>query len=565
MSLFVLLYIAISPLLARRYSEKGRYYAWLIIVVGLIVPVRPQWGNNIIRVYIPNKVALPSVQVVGGTPIDFPVIFQLPTENITPIIATPTEYTSQVFALPNVDWWQIFFLIWIVGLVTFSVYHAIKHYRFMQMVNRWSEKITDSQIFVLLQDLKSEMKISKHMDIYKCESITSPMMIGFVNPRILLPNTDFANNELRFILKHELVHYKRKDLYYKCLVLIATAIHWFNPIVYLMAKAISVQCELSCDVETVKNADTDTRQLYSKAIINVVQRKSNIKTALSTNFYGGKKGMKKRIYTIMDSSRKKAGIAIFCAVLVTTIGASFVFTANGSTPEIAFTQEANILEVGIPYVGEAHRVWPIVHALPLPAEDWVARFISIGEDLDSGFAPYTLSVFYEPMNLNADMTVRPEQTNIFFENANLLFELIGNLEEVIFTVRLTPSNGYLDKDYFDYRIAIQKPRPIERSMELIIREPNEMFLDSILPRDVTEMFLDYKEWGIEFIDGWVTTTEDGGIEWTRATDYLYRGQQISIFSDNGIGLWFDRNEGNISVYVNRDENGYIIGLDVEGF
>ena len=58
------------------------------------------------------------------------------------------------------------------------------------------------------------------------------MMTGFVKPRILLPDADFTTDELRLILKHELVHYKRRDLWYKGLVLAANAIHWFNPAVY---------------------------------------------------------------------------------------------------------------------------------------------------------------------------------------------------------------------------------------------------------------------------------------------------------------------------------------------
>jgi len=156
------------------------------------------------------------------------------------------------------------------------------------------------------------------------------MMIGFVNPQILLPKADFTQDELRFILKHELIHYKRKDLYYKCFVLIATAIHCFNPIVYLMAQAIDVVCETSCDAEVVRSTDADMRQHYSETIIGVVKYQSKLKTALSTNFYGGKKGMKNRILSIMDTGKKKAGIAIVCCTLILTMGTGMAFAANAT-------------------------------------------------------------------------------------------------------------------------------------------------------------------------------------------------------------------------------------------
>ena len=75
-------------------------------------------------------------------------------------------------------------------------------------------------------------------------------------------------------------------------MLIATAFHWFNPIVYLIAKAIDIQCELSCDEKVVRGTNADIRVYYSETIIGVVRQQYKRKTALSTNFYGGKKGMK---------------------------------------------------------------------------------------------------------------------------------------------------------------------------------------------------------------------------------------------------------------------------------
>lgn len=320
MSALALFYMAITPLLAKRYSVKGRYYAWLIIVIGLIVPFRPQFSNAIVKVDMPSNTAVPIIQIGNGIPVTVPV-----------------ENTALPSALSNISWWQVVAAVWLAGMILFLGYHAIKHYRFLKLAARWSGNITDEQTLTLFQNLKTEMGLSKNIGLQFCDSIGSPMMIGFSSPRILFPKAYFTKDELRFILKHELVHYKRKDLWYKCLVLIATAIHWFNPIVYLMAKAIDVQCELSCDDEIVRSTDGNIRQQYSETIIGVVKYQSKLKTALSTNFYGGKKGMKKRIFSIMDTSKKKAGFAIVFGALIITMGTGFAFAANAETqgqPEI---------------------------------------------------------------------------------------------------------------------------------------------------------------------------------------------------------------------------------------
>ncbi|WP_052292931.1 M56 family metallopeptidase [Desulfofarcimen acetoxidans] len=146
----------------------------------------------------------------------------------------------------------------------------------------------------------------------------------------LLPPVKIADDELSLILKHELIHLKRYDLWYKALFLTATVLHWFNQVVYLMAKSAAVQCEISCDALVLQGADFQQRKQYGETIIGVVRNGAKLRTALSTNFYGGKKGMKTRISSIMDTKRKKAGVAVFCVVLVGIImsGATLAAAAN---------------------------------------------------------------------------------------------------------------------------------------------------------------------------------------------------------------------------------------------
>ena len=326
MSALALVYMAITPLLAKRYSVKGRYYTWLVVAMGLIIPYRPQWGNVILRVGVPVGAAAPFDQIVhaigggwiGNTP---PAMLPLPAEGA----ALPP-------VLPGIPWWQAAAMVWFAGMAAFLAYYVIKHCRFAKMAGRWSEKVTDEQPLALLRSLKAEMGISRPVSLYQCSSIGSPMMIGIFSPRILLPDAGLAQDELRFVLRHELIHYARKDLIYKCLVLAAAAIHWFNPIVYLMAREIEIQCELSCDAETVRRSDAGVRQQYSETIIGMVKYRARLKTAISTNFCGGNRGMKKRILSIMDMGRKRTGIAIFCVMLMVTMGTGFASCSENDNP-----------------------------------------------------------------------------------------------------------------------------------------------------------------------------------------------------------------------------------------
>lgn len=308
-------YMAAAPLLAKRYSARSLYYAWLIMIIGLIIPFRPRFDNPFVKV-IPTDAAAPIIQVGNGAP-------------FVPSVANPLPPAAP--ALISWTWWQIAVAVWLVGAVAFLIYHMVKHYRFVKITGRWSERVTDEKTATLFHSVMAEMGITKEIRLYRCASVGTPLLLGFIQPRILLPDIAFAHEDLRFILTHELIHYQRKDLWYKSLVLLATAIHWFNPLLYLIARAINIQCEISCDSAVVNRTDAGARQQYSEAIIGVVRYQSKMKTALSTNFYGGMKGMKKRIYSIMDTRNKKAGAAILCCVLMLTLGTGAAFAANAET------------------------------------------------------------------------------------------------------------------------------------------------------------------------------------------------------------------------------------------
>ena len=326
MSVLAMLYMALTPCLAKSYSEKGRYYAWMIIVIGLIIPFRPRWASAIFTVDVGTADASSdfvntAMQTWSGSITTIPTF--VADANTTPIAATF-----------NITLWHGITAAWLIGMAAFVAYQFIRHYRFVKTARRWRESVTDEQTLSVFHELKMEMGIKRHIGLHISPCAGSPMMIGFIKPQILLPTNELAEDELRFILKHELVHYKRNDLLYKSLVLIATAIHWFNPAVYLMARVVNILCETSCDAEVVRNANQDTRLEYSETIIGVVKYRSKAKlsTAFSTNFYGGKKGMKNRISSIMDMSKKRAGAFILCSVLMLTLGTGAVVTANANSP-----------------------------------------------------------------------------------------------------------------------------------------------------------------------------------------------------------------------------------------
>lgn len=99
-----------------------------------------------------------------------------------------------------------------------------------------------------------------------------------------MPDGEYSAEELHFILKHELVHLKRGDVCLKLLLTTANAIHWFNPLIWLMRKEATVDMELSCDERVTQGADYAQRKAYTETLLSTLHKQCTKRTVLSTQF-----------------------------------------------------------------------------------------------------------------------------------------------------------------------------------------------------------------------------------------------------------------------------------------
>lgn len=187
--------------------------------------------------------------------------------------------------------------------------------------------INDDNIKEIFYRLTHEMNIKNDIKLKLCKYISTPLGIGIIKPYILLPKITYNNHEIEWILRHELMHYKKYDLVYKSLLMITVSIHWFNPFVYIMRKYINYECELSCDESILKNFNIKEKKFYANILINSIQinkndvLKSNLSTGLQLN--NNKTILKRRLITMLNSKTKKRGL-ITLAIATVIVSSSFL-------------------------------------------------------------------------------------------------------------------------------------------------------------------------------------------------------------------------------------------------
>ena len=235
--------------------------------------------------------------------------------------------------------------IYLAGLIIFITYNIIIYFLFKKEILFSSVEIKEQFIITLFMNIKKEVKVDKEVLIYFNKSISSPMIIGLIKPILLLNNTEYEKHHLEMILRHEMIHIKRKDIWYKSLLLLARAIHWFNPLVHLMAKEACRDLELSCDEEVIKLGDNEFKIQYSEAIIAAIHCSKKINPIFSTSFDGGKSMIKKRISNIFDSSKKKKGMITIIVIIaiVSSLGVCFGFSKDNKLETKGITYTNNNL------------------------------------------------------------------------------------------------------------------------------------------------------------------------------------------------------------------------------
>ena len=333
MSAVILLLLLLNKLTANRIPAMFRYYAWLIILIGLLIPFRPD-------IPIPFKlVPIPAALNISGTA---EKRIQNEAQQISPLassaISDRATVPTTIAAKRSVFHIFVLFGIWITGTLTVLAFHLRAYLKFASAIRRWSTKEKDGRILSILRTAQDDMGLkNKPIAIKTCMLISSPMLIGFRRPAILLPEKTISPDELDYIFRHELTHYRRGDLWMNLLVLLVSAMHWFNPFVYLMAKTIRTECEAACDETVVAGNNTDKRKYYGETIIGFVGEKNRTIPVLSTYFYGGTNSMKKRLFSIMDTSRKSkwlAAVYTMAVVAVTVLSGNVVAAQSVSAPAI---------------------------------------------------------------------------------------------------------------------------------------------------------------------------------------------------------------------------------------
>lgn len=337
-SLLIALFLPLRPLLRRFVGSQWLCVLWLAVLVRLMLPVPMEFRWSLLnhraaQPVIPDSTMHVKVSVgeTGNSPAK---------NNPAPVAPLAIQHTTPVQHPWSLT--TVLGSIWAAGFAIGIACLLWQWHRTRLFASR-THPATDERWLRIYSSIPAELR--RGVELRMTDALEVPSLAGIFRPKIWMPESwlaQFTDAELRNVLLHELGHACRRDLLVQWLFALAQCIHWFNPLVWIAARAARFDREMACDAWVLRRIEPDA-SLYGAALVKTVQllrnplRTSPATVAMASN----RNGLFARIAGISSFQpapawRGALGIALMIAVIAiaTTSHTTAQETTSGTAAEV---------------------------------------------------------------------------------------------------------------------------------------------------------------------------------------------------------------------------------------
>ena len=355
-TILIVLLLLLKPLYQNRLSKRWQYYIWLLVIVRLLLPLTPQtslignlFGQMDERI-VQHTASSPAPALTDAPS---PGSLRAGRESADILAQTDVSISAGDSQNTNISESQpeevhtvripdsllsALAIIWLMIALLLFVRKMTIYQSFIKYVNAGSAPVEDMNLLERFGRILAENHVRRAIDLRVNSLVASPLLIGFMQSRIILPTVDLSEDDFYYTILHELTHYRRKDMLYKWLVQLTVCLHWFNPFVYLMERETNRLCELSCDERVIATLTENSRKSYGDTLLHAISTGGSYKDTLSSvTLNESKELLKGRLDSIMKYHKipklvQTAGIFI-TGILVGGAVVLGAYAAPGSTQD----------------------------------------------------------------------------------------------------------------------------------------------------------------------------------------------------------------------------------------
>jgi beta-lactamase regulating signal transducer with metallopeptidase domain len=360
--------VGIAAFSTRKFSPRWRYALWLLVLIKVFIPPSltlslgvGQWGVK--PVLRRMNLSLPTVKApkaypsksMGEPETNMALSLPTPLYRIAISRENPDSASSVEKAIPlsplqsGPEMIRILFFIWIFGVLVFASFVLLR-YRRLSLHLKKADRIEEGALRILLERLALDMGGEGAPDLFLSNHVTSPFLFGMLHPGIVLPSNlpeNLGDEDLRNVLIHELLHWKRRDIIVGWIQVLAQAIFWFHPFVWLANARLRHERECACDEAAIRQSRCVPKN-YGSALLKVLLAAQG-RSSASLGFLGifeRNTKLQNRLEEIMiyHPIRKRIGIFRWVAIFIFGL----LFLPMGAVRNPAQAQDKTAVSSNLP-------------------------------------------------------------------------------------------------------------------------------------------------------------------------------------------------------------------------
>lgn len=242
----------------------------------------------------------------------------------------------------------LFLTIWLIGIL-FMLILFIKSNIHLHHLKQSALPLQNEKIYKLYAKCIQEINLKKTIPIYSTVFLKSPIIVGLLKPCIYVPIhliSDYNATDMRYMLLHELQHYKYKDVLANYAMTLANIIYCINPFVWYALKEMRTDREVACDTSVLRMLHPNDYEQYGNTLIHFAEKISLSPFLFTTGISGTMKQMKRRILNIASYQppslgNKLKGIFLYGIIFLLLLGISPALSIYAVRKEHYYFEEAN--------------------------------------------------------------------------------------------------------------------------------------------------------------------------------------------------------------------------------
>ena len=211
-------------------------------------------------------------------------------------------------------------LIWVIGIALFALYALIS---LLRLRHRLAEAVPVGE------------------NVWVCDHIASPFLLGLIHPRIYLPSS-LDPQTAASVIAHEHAHLMRRDSIWKAVGFVLLALYWFHPLVWVAYVLFCRDMELACDARATRDFSPAERKTYAEALLACSLPHAG-RSFCPLAF--GEIGVKSRIRALLQGKKPSRLLVILTACVIVALAVCFLTDpvpsdqSESSTSALALTDE----------------------------------------------------------------------------------------------------------------------------------------------------------------------------------------------------------------------------------